>query len=128
MMTTNDWAIGQRVRNEAEPSLGLGIVAGFPNPRTLEVDFPGAGERRLYNPKSAPLRRYVLGVGQQGVTRDGRHFRVERVEEDGAGCLTSFPHPLQRWLVPRGSTWMSKRPALSALYASLEKKPDHPAS
>lgn len=89
-MTTSahGWSLGQRVRNESEPSLGLGMIIGFPNPRAVEVVFPGAGETRMYNPKSAPLRRYELGVGQTAQTQDGRSFRVERVSGDPAGLLT----------------------------------------
>ncbi len=84
------WAVGQRVRNEAEPSLGLGVILGFPTTRSVEVVYPGAGERRLYNPASAPLRRYELGVGQSARTQDGRTFRVEKIELDQAGLLTYF--------------------------------------
>lgn len=87
MQTSSPWAIGQRVRSEAEPALGLGIITDFPTPRSLEITFPGAGERRLYNPASAPLRRYALGVGQAARTRDGRNFRVERVESHETGLL-----------------------------------------
>ncbi len=88
MMSPQYWAVGQRVRSEAEPALGLGIITGFPTPRSVEIDFPGSGERRIYNPASAPLRRYELGVGQSAQTRDGRTFRVERVEEGAEGLLT----------------------------------------
>ena len=85
---TRPWTIGQRVRNEAEPSLGLGIVTGFPTTRSLHVVFPGAGEERTYNPTVAPLRRYELAPGQTARTRDGRTFRVERVEANAEGLLT----------------------------------------
>ncbi len=88
MTSPSSWAVGQRVRSEAEPSLGLGIIAGFPTPRSVEIAFPGAGERRMYNPASAPLRRFVLGVGQAARTRDGRDFRVERVDLSPEGLLT----------------------------------------
>ena len=71
------------MRNEAEPSLGLGIIEGFPTTRSVAVAFPAAGERRMYNPVTAPLRRYELAVGQSGRTQDGREFRVERVACDG---------------------------------------------
>lgn len=85
MADSRPWALGQRVRSEAEPSLGLGLVTGFPTPRSLEITFPAAGERRLYNPASAPLIRYALSVGQKAQSRDGRTFRVEAVasREDG---------------------------------------------
>ena len=88
MIGAHGWVVGQRVRSEAELSLGLGVVAGFPTPRSVEIDFPGAGERRIYNPVSAPLRRHELAPGQGARTRDGRAFRVERVEEGADGLLT----------------------------------------
>lgn len=87
-MTTHHWAIGQRVRSEAEPALGLGIIDSFPTPRSVQIVFPGAGERRIYNPASAPLHRYELGVGQSAQTREGQTFRVERIETSEAGLLT----------------------------------------
>ena len=40
---------------------------------------------------------------------------------------TAAPHT-HVWLVPRGSTFTSSRPALAALYQSLAKKEFHPAS
>ena len=40
---------------------------------------------------------------------------------------TAAPH-MQIWLVPRGSTFTSSRPAFAALYESLAKKEFHPAS
>jgi hypothetical protein len=40
---------------------------------------------------------------------------------------TAAPHT-HTWLVPRGSTFTSSRPALAALYQSLAKKEFHPAS
>lgn len=87
-LSPSPWALGQRVRSEAEPSLGLGVITGFPTSRSLEITFPAAGERRLYNPATAPLRRFELGVGQAAKTRDGRSFRVERVETSQDGLLT----------------------------------------
>ncbi|MFN3430265.1 MAG: RNA polymerase-associated protein RapA, partial [Candidatus Sericytochromatia bacterium] len=88
MTSDNHWAIGQRVRNEAEPSLGLGLIEGFPTPRSIQVAFPAAGERRTYNPVTAPLRRFELAVGQPARTQDGRDFRVERVIVGDDGLLT----------------------------------------
>src|SRR5438874_6817736 len=40
---------------------------------------------------------------------------------------TAAPHT-HTWLVPRGSTFTSSRPALAASYQSLAKKEFHPAS
>ena len=87
MSASRSWAIGQRVRSEAEPSLGLGLVTAFPTPHRLEITFPAAGERRLYNPTTAPLSRYVLAVGQKARMRDGREVRIERLEERDDGLL-----------------------------------------
>ncbi len=78
---------GQRVVNEAEPALGLGRVEKILPPRSIEVAFPAVGETRLYNLKTAPLRRLVLQPGQQAVGKDGKRFRVEKVEER-EGLLT----------------------------------------
>lgn len=94
-MATGYWSIGQRVRSETEPSLGLGIVEGFPTPRSMRVHFPGAGEHRIYNPAIAPLRRYELSVGQSAQTREGRTFRIERVEQRDDGLLTYFGQGLE---------------------------------
>lgn len=94
-MTAQHWAVGQRVRSEAEPSLGLGIIDGFPTPRSVQIVFPAADERRIYNPATAPLRRYELGIGQSGQLRDGRTFRVERIEQSNDGLLTYFGQGLE---------------------------------
>ncbi|MEW6282889.1 MAG: RNA polymerase-associated protein RapA, partial [Candidatus Eremiobacterota bacterium] len=75
------WQPGQRVVNEAEPALGLGQVERRVPPRSVQVVFPAVGEVRLYNERTAPLRRVVLRVGQHAVARDGTRVRVERVEE-----------------------------------------------
>jgi ATP-dependent helicase HepA len=81
LLSTMEWLPGQRVRNEAEPALGLGVVHKLVDSRTLEVQFPAAREVRAYRLLSAPLRRFVLGIGQVAQLRDGRQFRVERVTE-----------------------------------------------
>ncbi len=71
---------GQRVINEAEPTLGLGQVA-HTDRRTITVDFPAVEESRVYSLQTAPLRRMVLSVGQTATDRQGTTFRVEKVEE-----------------------------------------------
>lgn len=72
---------GQRVRNDIEPTLGLGIVRSMPNARMVEVVFHAAQEVRRYNISNAPLRRVRLEPGQLLQTRDGQSLRVERVTE-----------------------------------------------
>ena len=83
-MDREPWVVGQRVRNEVEPSLGLGIVRRMVSLRNVEVFFPAAQEMRCYSVANAPLRRFHLHIGQQATGRDGRTFRVERVDlKDG---------------------------------------------
>ena len=109
------FVIGQRVRNEIEPSLGLGVVKGAPNARTVEVFFPAAAETRCYNISNAPLRRHRLAVGckdrglfahpqgahQLGARRElfsrrqpRRHHELKRHRAD-VGCKDRglFAHP-----------------------------------
>ncbi len=71
---------GQRVLNEAEPDLGLGLVEEVPDARTVVVRFPATAQVRRYRLQSAPLRRVLLRAGQEAVGRDGRRFRIESVE------------------------------------------------
>jgi len=71
---------GQRVLNEAEPDLGLGLVEEVPDARTVVVRFPATAQVRRYRLQSAPLRPVVLRAGQEAVARDGRRFRIESVE------------------------------------------------
>nr|MCR5662305.1 RNA polymerase-associated protein RapA [bacterium] len=78
---------GQRIINEHEPDLGLGIVADVPNSRTVCIYFPASGEKRIYRIGSAPLSRLVLHAGQQAQDKNGNRFRIESVEEHD-GLLT----------------------------------------
>ena len=73
------WRAGQRVLNEAEPSMGLGVVRRILDHRNLEVHFHASGLTHVYNARTAPLRRVVLKAGQQANTRDGQRFRVARI-------------------------------------------------
>lgn len=80
---TRGWTKGQRVVNEAEPELGLGTIVRQVDHRTMEVSFAAAGTTRLYNVKTAPLRRVVLQPGQQVTGRDGTRFKIRSVAEEG---------------------------------------------
>lgn len=77
---------GQRWASEAEPELGLGVVRGCEFGR-VELEFPAAGERRLFALSSAPLRRIAYAAGDAIELRDGRRLTVETVEE-AHGLLT----------------------------------------
>ena len=74
------FVLGQRVVNEAEPDLGLGVVAEIPDARTVVVRFPATAQARRYRLESAPLRRLVLRPGQEAVGREGARFRIEAVQ------------------------------------------------
>ena len=63
-MSDQGWLPGQRVRNEGEPGLGLGIVSQQGKSRTVAVYFPAVQENRVYSLASAPLRRFHLAPGQ----------------------------------------------------------------
>ncbi len=77
---TSPFLPGQRVLAESEPDLGLGVVAGIPDSRTLLVSFPATSQSRRYRLESAPLRRLLLRAGQEAVGREGLRFRIESVE------------------------------------------------
>ncbi|MBQ7528861.1 RNA polymerase-associated protein RapA [bacterium] len=76
------FVVGQRIINESDPQLGLGIVIDIPDDRLIEVYFPMKEERCIYRLNTAPLRRIVLGVGQVATNRAGEHLRIERIEEE----------------------------------------------
>ena len=78
---------GQRIINESDPQMGLGCVEEVVDERLLKVFFPAKSEECLYRIKTAPLRRIILHVGQMAVARDGRHFRIEKITQDG-GLIT----------------------------------------
>lgn len=73
------WLPGQRVRNEGEPGLGLGIVTQASTSRTVSVYFPAVQENRTYSLASAPLRRFHLAPGQVATLVSGGSFRVEKL-------------------------------------------------
>lgn len=78
---------GQRIINESDPQMGLGCVEEVVDERLLKVFFPAKSEECLYRINTAPLRRIILHVGQTAVARDGSHFRIENVTQEG-GLIT----------------------------------------
>lgn len=72
---------GQRIINESDPQMGLGIVDSVQNNCLIKVFFPAKAETYTYRLSSAPLRRIVLREGQAAASRGGEHFRISRVEE-----------------------------------------------
>jgi ATP-dependent helicase HepA len=71
---------GQRWISESEPELGLGIIvhSGY---RDVKIDFPGAGETRVYRKSNAPLQRVKYTKGDIIRDRSGRGLTVQSVEE-----------------------------------------------
>jgi ATP-dependent helicase HepA len=80
--------VGQRCMSEREPELGLGVVARLEDGgRRVAIDFPGAGETRIYARGTTVLKRVQFRPGEKLHSRDGSTLTVEAVEEQ-AGLLT----------------------------------------
>lgn len=84
---TATWLPGQRVVNEAELGLGLGHVVDVVDQRSVRIHFGAIDEMRVYNIRTAPIKRLRLRVGQQARLRDGQRFRVEKILRTREGLL-----------------------------------------
>jgi len=84
-MTGHPWTRGQRWVSESEPELGLGLLLGGGDGQ-LRIEFPAAGETRVYALESAPLRRVSFLPGDRITRRDGSETTVDAVRE-AAGLL-----------------------------------------
>ncbi|NOX35301.1 MAG: DEAD/DEAH box helicase family protein [Deltaproteobacteria bacterium] len=74
---------GQRWISEAEPELGLGILAESDN-RTICIQFSSSDCMRQYALKSAPLKRVVFKVGDKVQLKDNKELEIESLfESDG---------------------------------------------
>jgi ATP-dependent helicase HepA len=78
----NGWRRGQRWVSDGEPELGLGIIRNTGEGR-VEIDFPAAGETRVYAIGTAPLRRVRFLAGDRIQNRSGSEMVVEGVREEG---------------------------------------------
>ena len=76
---------GQRWVSNTESELGLGIVLGVEH-RRVELNFPAAGEKRVYAVDNAPLSRVRYEIGQQINNVEGHQLNINEVEEHN-GCL-----------------------------------------
>ena len=74
--------VGQRCVSEREPELGLGLVARL-DAAHITVEFPAAGEKRIYARSTPVLKRVQFRVGETAVSRKGERFVVETVTEEG---------------------------------------------
>ena len=79
---SSEFVIGQRWLSEAEPDLGLGVVAGIDG-RQVAVDFPAVRARRTYAASLAPLARIRCSAGERIEDIDGRVWRVDGLVEEG---------------------------------------------
>ncbi|MEO6995049.1 MAG: SNF2-related protein, partial [Lacunisphaera sp.] len=77
--------VGQRCMSEREPELGLGVVASVDRTR-IGIEFPASGEKRLYALGTPVLKRIQFRAGEVVVTREGKKFTIESVEDE-AGLL-----------------------------------------
>ena len=84
---TASWIPGHRVVNEAELGLGLGSVVDIVDQRNVRIHFGSTGEIRVYNIRTAPIKRMRLRPGQRARLRDGRRFKVEKILRAKDGLL-----------------------------------------
>ncbi|MFA6834969.1 MAG: RNA polymerase-associated protein RapA [Fibrobacteraceae bacterium] len=75
----SSFKIGQRYISEQEPELGVGRVrlVEFKN---VSLEFPAVSQTRIYRTTSAPLKRYLLTVGENAKNEKGISFAIENVK------------------------------------------------
>lgn len=95
-----DFIIGQRWINVAEPAQGIGMVIEQEH-RTITVIFPATGDTRIYSKQSAPLSRVSFEAGDDIKDQLGFDYIVQSREEknglftyvcaDTEGDIVSIP-------------------------------------
>jgi len=75
-----DFIVGQRWVSQAEPQMGLGIVAEADG-RHITVHFPAIEEDRIYASDNAPLARIAFQAGDEIVNQQEQKLEVKAVEE-----------------------------------------------
>lgn len=75
--------IGQRYISEQEPELGVGRVqtVEFKN---VTIEFPAVKQTRIYRTVSAPIKRYLLAVGENAKSEKGVSFTVENIRMENS--------------------------------------------
>lgn len=73
--------IGQRWISNTETQLGLGIITDLTH-RQVSLNFPAAGEERIYSTDNAPLSRIVYKKGEEITTSNQKKIRLTAVEEE----------------------------------------------
>jgi ATP-dependent helicase HepA len=75
--------IGQRFMSEAEPELGLGMIAHVES-KFLKIIFLGSNTERTYALKGAPLKRVIFSSGDEITLRNGdKHIVEEAFNNEG---------------------------------------------
>lgn len=74
----NTFQIGQRYLSEQEPELGVGRVQQIEF-KNVTIEFPAVKQTRIYRTTSAPIKRYLLAVGENAKNEKGVSFAVENI-------------------------------------------------
>lgn len=75
--------IGQRYISEQEPELGVGRVQNIEF-KNVTIEFPAVGQTRIYRTVSAPVRRYLLSIGENAKSEKGVSFTVENIRMENS--------------------------------------------
>jgi ATP-dependent helicase HepA len=77
----NKIVIGQRFMSEAEPELGLGLVAHVES-KSIKINFKGSNSERNYSLVGAPIRRVRFQKGDEVILRNGQKIIVNELSEE----------------------------------------------
>ncbi len=75
--------IGQRYTSEQEPELGVGRVQNVEF-KNVTIEFPAVKQTRIYRTASAPVKRYLLAVGENAKSEKGVSFTVENIRMENS--------------------------------------------
>lgn len=75
--------IGQRYLSEQEPELGVGRVQNVEF-KNVTIEFPAVKQTRIYRTVSAPVKRYLLAVGENAKSEKGVSFTVENIRMENS--------------------------------------------
>lgn len=73
--------IGQRYISEQEPELGVGRVQKIEF-KNVTIEFPAVKQSRIYRTSAAPIKRYLLTIGENAKNEKGTSFVVENIRMD----------------------------------------------
>lgn len=82
MSSVNEFNVGQRWITDAEPELGLGMVAEIEE-RAVSIFFPAADTTRQYSIDNSPLTRVRFAPGDAVNSREDTTLDIDEVREDG---------------------------------------------